>query len=158
MTAPRQAILALDVGEARIGLARWTSERDIQDEGSIRRTSLAEDYRRLARIIAERGVGQIVVGLPLNDDGSAGPQAKRARRFAAGLSRMLAQAAAPGEVVVTVGLWNEAETTIEATLELGLSGRPLAYRERGLVDSRSAAIILRRYIAGNASSGVRLNS
>lgn len=132
------AILALDVGEARIGLARWTPAQGIRDEGVLRRASLAEDLRRLAHIIAERGVGRVVAGLPLNADGTEGPQARRARRFAGALARAVA---AP------VDLYDERETTLEATASLGLAGRPLDDRERGQVDARAAAILLRRYLA-----------
>ncbi len=134
------AILALDVGEARIGLARWEPGQAVRDEGFIRRTSLADDLRRLAHIVRERGVGRIVVGLPLNADGTVGPQARRARRFARALA---------GAVAVPVEMLDETDTTLEAIAELGLAGRPLGPRERGLVDSRSAAILLRRYLAAN---------
>jgi len=140
----RTAILALDVGEARIGLARWEPGQVVRDEGVLRRTSLAEDLRRLAHIVAERNVGRVVVGLPLNVDGTEGPQARRARRFAAALARTLD---------VPVVLYDEAETTVEAIRELGFGGRPLTPRERAMVDARSAAILLRRYVeAGEAAS------
>jgi putative Holliday junction resolvase len=131
------ALLALDVGEARIGLAFWDAVRGVRDEGVLRRSSLADDLRRLAHVVGERRVTSVVVGLPLNADGSAGPQAKRSRRFAAALARAIA---------IPVVLFDESETTLEATAELGLGGRPLGDRERGLVDSRSAAILLRRYL------------
>jgi putative Holliday junction resolvase len=130
-------ILALDVGEVRVGLAAWDEARGVRDEGYLRRTSSAEDVQRLARIASERGVTTVVVGLPRNLDGSEGKQAKRARRFA----RALAQA-----VAVPVVLHDEYETSVEATTELGMMGRPLSERERGLVDSRAAAITLRRYL------------
>jgi putative holliday junction resolvase len=130
-------ILALDVGEVRIGLAAWDEARGVRDEGYLRRGSSAEDIRRLARIVVERGATTVVVGLPRNLDGSEGKQAKRARRFA----RTLALS-----VTVPVVPHDEYETSIEATAELGLGGRPLSERERGFVDSRAAAITLRRYL------------
>ena len=47
---------------------------------------------------------------------------------------------------VPVVLHDEYESSVEATAELGLGGRPLSERERGLVDARAAAITLRRYL------------
>lgn len=141
MTAAREeTILALDVGEARIGLAQWDAARGARDVGILRRTSRAEDFRRLAGIVAERGITRIVVGLPRNDDGSEGSQAKLSRRFAAALGRAVA---------VPVELFDEYETTHEATAELGLAGQSLGARDRGKVDARSATIILRRYLSAS---------
>jgi len=133
----RPGILALDVGEARIGMARWEPGQPVRDEGYLRRTSLPEDLRRLAHIVAERGVGRVVIGLPLNADGTAGLQAKRSRRFARALA---------GTIALPVDLLDETDTTLAATEALGLGGRPLTPRERGLVDARSAAVLLRRYL------------
>ena len=130
-------ILALDVGEVRVGLAAWDEERGLREEGHLRRTSRAEDLRRLARIVAERGATLVLVGLPRNIDGSEGPQAKRARRFAKELA---------GTVGVPVVLEDEYDSSVEATAELGLGGRELSERERGLVDARAAAIVLRRHL------------
>ena len=45
-----------------------------------------------------------------------------------------------------VVLHDEYESSVEAAAELGLGGRPLSERERGLVDARAAAITLRRYL------------
>ena len=140
VTMPEQTsetVLALDVGEARIGLAQWDAARGVRDAGVIRRASRAEDVQRLAGIVAERGVTRVVVGLPRNVDGSEGPQARLSRRFAGALGHAVA---APVE------LFDEYETTQEATAELGLGGRPLDSHERGRVDSRSAAVLLRRYL------------
>ncbi len=138
-----ESILALDVGEVRIGLAQWDAARGVRDAGVIRRASRAEDVQRLAGIVAERGVTRVVVGLPRNLDGSEGPQAALSRRFAAALGRAVA---------ARVELFDEYETSQEATAELGLGGRPLDPRERGKVDSRSASIILRRYLDARAKA------
>ncbi len=140
---PDEIILALDVGEARIGLAQWDATRGVRDAGVIRRASRAEDVQRLAGIVAERGLTRLVVGLPRTLDGSEGPQAKASRRFAAALERA---------VDARVELFDEYETSQEAPAELGLGGRPLDARERGRVDSRSAAIILRRYLDARAKA------
>jgi putative pre-16S rRNA nuclease len=133
-------IVALDVGQARVGIATWDSRRGIRDETALRRTSLAEDVRRLTTVVRERGAGLVLVGLPLNADGSAGPQARLSRRFASALSERLR------EHSISVEMVDETETSAEATTELGWAGRPMTDRERAAVDSRAAAILLRRYL------------
>ena len=136
-------VLALDVGEARIGLAQWDVVRGVREAGVLRRSSLREDLARLGQVARERGVTRLVVGLPRNLDGSEGLQARRARRFAAALAK---------ELALPVALWDEYGTSLQATDELGLEGRPLSARERGQVDARAAALILERYLAGGQAA------
>ncbi len=138
-------IVALDVGQARVGIATWDSRRGIRDEAALRRTSPAEDVRRLTAIARERGARLVLVGLPLNADGSAGPQARLTRRFATALAGSLR------ELEVAVQLVDETDTSVEATADLGLAGRPLTDRERAAVDSRAAAILLRRHFDAPSS-------
>ena len=79
-------ILGLDLGEARIGVA-------ISDGLSITAQGLAtlkrEDKDSLERIIKENGVSEIVVGLPLNMDGTEGKSAQDAALFAEGLRKII---------------------------------------------------------------------
>jgi putative Holliday junction resolvase len=137
------SILALDVGEARIGLAQWDAARGVREAGVLRRSSLREDLARLGQVARERGATRLVVGLPRNLDGSEGMQARRARRFAAALAKALA---------LPVALWDEYATSQQATAELGLAGRPLSAREHGQVDARAAALILERYLAARQAA------
>ena len=139
-------IVALDVGQARVGIATWDPQRGVRGESALRRVSLAEDVRRLTAIVRERRASLVLVGLPLNADGSIGPQARLTRRFARELSEALR------DLNVEVDMRDETDTSVEATAELGLAGRPLAERERAAVDSRSAAILLRRYLAAPSAA------
>ena len=136
-----EVILALDVGAARIGLAQWDARRGVREAGVLRRTRLAEDLARLGRLARERGVTRLLVGLPRNLDGSEGPQAQRVRDFVVALTEALG---------LPVALWDEYATSQEATAALGLGGRPLSARERGLVDARAAALLLERYLGAGA--------
>lgn len=78
-----QALLGLDVGTKTIGVA-------ISDPGftlaspllTLARKKTSEDMKALAALVAERGIGGIVLGLPLNMDGSEGEMAKKMRLFA----------------------------------------------------------------------------
>jgi putative Holliday junction resolvase len=78
-----------------------------------------------------------VVGLPLNLDGSEGPQATKVRRFAARVAE---------HTGLAVDLWDERLTTVEAE-ELMQATGVARRRRRGLVDQVAAASILRSYLA-----------
>jgi putative Holliday junction resolvase len=82
--------LALDVGEKRIGLATGSDEvRLARPLQVIHRRSKEQDFAAIARAVQEVGAEAILVGLPLNMDGSEGPQARRVRKFAQRLQRRL---------------------------------------------------------------------
>ena len=79
---PGQRLLGLDLGEKTIGLA--LSDRLLTVASpfdTLKRGKFAADAARLDIIISEQGVGGLVVGLPLNMDGSDGPSAQSARAF-----------------------------------------------------------------------------
>ncbi|HWY62969.1 MAG TPA: Holliday junction resolvase RuvX [Rhizomicrobium sp.] len=79
---PGLRLLGLDLGEKTIGLA--LSDRLLTvatPMQTLKRGKFAVDAARLDIIISEQGVGGLVVGLPLNMDGSDGPSAQSARAF-----------------------------------------------------------------------------
>ena len=130
-------IAALDVGDARIGVA-------ICDElglttrglGVVRRRGGAHDFDAVARQLAPYAVDRVVVGLPLNMDGSEGVQAARVRRFAARFAE---------HTGLRVEFWDERLTTVEAEhvmRETGINRR----KRRAIVDEVAAAGILRSYL------------
>lgn len=128
-------MLAIDAGERRIGLA-------LSDELHLLASPLAvlDRGRRLApvleallEIVRRERVEHLVVGLPLNADGSEGRQALRARDFARTVERVLA---------LPVTLWDERLTTREASA-IARANR----RKRGApVDDLAAALILQDYL------------
>jgi putative Holliday junction resolvase len=131
-------ILALDIGDKRIGVA-------ISDEShilarpltTIRRTSRREDFEAIARLIADQGVDRLVVGLPLTLRGEEGPQAQRVRHYVEALSA----------VVDTPIAWqDERLTTIEAEDKISAGGSKRKSRAKGDVDAAAAAIILQGYL------------
>ena len=77
---PGSRLLGFDVGEKTIGLA-------VSDPGlavasplvTLRRGKFTADAERLARLVAERGIGGVVIGLPVNMDGSEGPRCQSVR-------------------------------------------------------------------------------
>jgi putative Holliday junction resolvase len=80
--APGLRLLGLDLGEKTIGLALTDTLLSVATPmQTLKRGKFATDAARLDIIISEQGVGGLVVGLPLNMDGSDGPSAQSARAF-----------------------------------------------------------------------------
>ena len=80
--APRLRLLGLDLGEKTIGLALSDTLLSVATPmQTLKRGKFAADAARLDIIISEQRVGGLVVGLPLNMDGSDGPSAQSARAF-----------------------------------------------------------------------------
>jgi len=91
-------ILGIDYGRRRIGLA-VSDPLEIAAHGlpTLEVRDVEGALEAIARLVSERGVERVVVGLPLNMDGSSGPQAHRVRGFVKLLKRRL-----PGVPVETV--------------------------------------------------------
>jgi len=130
-------ILALDVGERRIGVAVSDPTQ------TLARTLLVLDRRedkkvreRVAALVQEQGVERVVVGYPLSLSGEAGSQALRVGRFA----RAMAQA-----LEVPVELWDESYSTVEAERILR-ERRVYGPQRRQQVDAIAAAVILQDYL------------
>jgi putative Holliday junction resolvase len=130
-------IAALDVGDARIGVA-VSDELGItaQGVGVVRRVGGRRDLEALAAMLAPYAPDTLVVGLPLNMDGSEGRQAERVRAFGA---RVAAHMGLPLE------FWDERLTTYAAEQVL-LEGDVSRRRRKELVDQVAATIILQGYL------------
>jgi putative Holliday junction resolvase len=129
--------LGIDLGERRIGIAASDALGvAAQPVAVLERESLAKDVAAIGRAAERRGARVIVVGLPLSMDGTAGPAARRARRFAGALRR---------ELGMEVHLWDERLTTAEAERGLIEAGHRRS-RRRELRDAVAAALILQGYL------------
>lgn len=130
-------ILALDIGEKNIGTA-ISDALGITAQGLdvIQRGKKGEDLLQLERIVEEYSVAEIVVGLPLNMDGSEGPRAKDAREYARRLSEKLS---------VPVKTWDERLTTAQARRTL-LEADVSRARRKKVIDKLAAVIILESYL------------
>ena len=134
--------LALDVGDRRIGVA-------VSDECGllaspltvIHRASKIEDYAVISRLVLEHRAGTLVVGHPLNADGSAGPQAQRIERYAAALEGALQSQ----DLNLPVVLWDEHSSTLRAQQVMVSAGRRAKDR-RTRIDAVAAAVILQDYL------------
>jgi putative Holliday junction resolvase len=134
-------VLSLDVGERRIGVAIADPSGTVASPlTAIFRGSRRQDFQAIAALVAEHGVGLVVVGLPLNLDGSESAQAKTIGGYADRLRRTL---------TVPVVLWDERFTTVEAERVLLRARRPRARRRarrNGELDAIAAALILQSYL------------
>ncbi len=82
--------LCLDIGDKRIGLAAGNDQaRLARPLRVLIRGSKEQDFEAIVRVVNEVGADALLVGLPLNMDGSEGPQAKRVRKYAERLRRRL---------------------------------------------------------------------
>jgi putative Holliday junction resolvase len=139
---PRQGcLMGLDVGDRRVGVALSDAMQVLATPATvITRLSRDEDSQRLARLANERSVAGLVVGHPLNADGSAGPQARRTARYGHRLANALA---------LPVVLWDEYGSSQEAARRLAAAGR----RAEGTpLDAEAAAIILQDYLDARRAS------
>jgi putative pre-16S rRNA nuclease len=132
------AILAIDLGEARIGVA-VAEQLDLPalPLTTIAHTNRDADVEAIATIAAERDAGTLVVGYPVRLDGTIGPAAERVDKFVDVLRARFA-----GEVVLV----DERMTTAAATKRLGETGVKGAKRRR-IVDRFAAVEILESYLA-----------
>ena len=81
--APGARLLGFDLGEKTIGLALSDTLRSIATPmETLPRGKFSNDAAKIEKIIADQNVGGLVIGLPLNMDGSDGPSAQSARAFA----------------------------------------------------------------------------
>jgi putative Holliday junction resolvase len=132
-------IAALDVGDARIGVA-VSDELGItaRGVGVVRRVGGRRDLDALGAMLAPYAPERLVVGLPLNMNGTEGRQATRVRAFAA---------RAASHLGLPVEFWDERLTTWEAERVL-VEADVSRHRRREVVDQVAAAIILQGYLAG----------
>lgn len=131
-------IMGVDYGDARTGIAISDILCSIVGSTAVVPSRNAEkaiaDIVRLAR---ENGVGEIVVGLPKNMDGTEGPRAQLCREFADRLEE------ASGIPVV---MWDERRTTVEAHNILSQHNYH-GQKRKNTVDAVAASLILEGYLA-----------
>jgi putative Holliday junction resolvase len=130
---PRGVLLGLDLGEKTIGVASCDPDRRVATPvETIRRSKFTADAERLAALAKERAAVGIVIGLPLNMDGSEGKAAQSARSFARNLPRILS---------LPIAFWDERLSTAAMQRELiGLDTKRA--RRAEIIDSSAAAFIL----------------
>ncbi len=141
------ALLALDLGTQTIGTAFCDAGWRFASPGkTLKRGKFGADRATLAELARERSVRGIVIGLPLNMDGSEGPRAQSSRAYARNLADEARGLGLP------VLLWDERWST--ATAERGLIAQDMSRAKRAeRIDSAAAAVILQAAIDALAGGG-----
>ena len=137
--------MGLDYGEARIGVALSDPTGLIASpHGVIAEKNQGEQVRKVMALVTETGAEQLVVGLPLQMDGQAGPMAERAEKFATKLELVTG---------LTVHRWDERLTSVAAERVIaesrsrgrGRRGRT-GGKQKGDVDKLAATFILQGFL------------
>jgi len=134
-------IVGLDHGAKRIGVAAGDTETGMAfAHRALKRRSLDHDLARVVELCTDEGAELVVVGLPLNMDGSEGPQAAAARTFGEALR----------ESGLAIVYEDERLTSWEAERQLAGPGR-MPDRSSGDIDSAAARLILQQYLDAQAA-------
>ena len=131
-------IMGIDYGDARTGIA--ISDLLCSIVGSTTVIHSRNDDKTIAQIkelIAQNGVGELVMGLPRNMNGTEGPRAELCRAFAQRLEE---------ETGLPVKLWDERRTTVEAHNILSAHNYH-GKKRKNTVDAVAASLILEGYLA-----------
>ena len=130
-------VLAVDYGERRTGIA-VSDEIGITAQGleTIEVAKEAEIPDRVASVAKDTGAETIVVGLPLNMDGTESEKSGKVREFAALLSEITA---------IPVVFWDERMTTMQAQRIMREMNKK-TYKNKPLLDKISATLILQEYL------------
>jgi putative holliday junction resolvase len=130
---PNRAIAGLDLGDKTIGVAlsdlRCVVATPVE---TIRRVKFTQDAGALLALLTARGAHGIILGLPLNMDGSEGPRVQATRAFARNLERL---------TPLPIGYWDERLSTVAAERAL-LEADASRKRRKEVIDAVAASYIL----------------
>jgi putative Holliday junction resolvase len=130
-------MMGLDLGDKTIGIAvsdelGWTA----QGIEVIRRSSKEQDLKRIKELVDQYEIGQIVIGLPKNMNGTIGPRGEICQAFAQWIHERLQ---------LPVDLWDERLTTVAADRTL-LEANVSRKKRKQVVDKIAASFILKGYM------------
>src|SRR5579872_3148908 len=129
---PRGVLIGLDLGTKTIGVAASDPDRRVAAPvETIARERFALDARRILELAAERRATGVVLGLPINMDGSEGPRAQSTRAFARNLAQL---------TELPIALWDERLST--SAVERELIGMDVSRAKRAEVIDEHAAIFI----------------
>lgn len=130
---PMKALAGLDLGTKTIGVAVSDRLRSVASPlETIRREKFTLDAQALLKITAAREIGGLILGLPLNMDGTEGPRCQSTRAFARNLEKL---------TDLPIGFWDERLSTVAA--ERALLEADTSRKRRGeVIDHVAAGYIL----------------
>ena len=131
------ALLGLDVGDKRIGIALSEGRLAVPSD-VLERTTEEEDLERIASLARKCDAERIVIGLPRSMDGSIGKQAELVLAFSKALAN---------HISIPIKMCDERLTTVTADRLMHESGAKRKKRKEN-IDAMAAAVILQAYIDG----------
>ncbi len=132
---PRSPFVGLDLGEKTIGVAVSDATRMIASPlETIRKSKFTDDANALFKLMQSRGAGGIVVGLPVNMDGTEGPRCQSSRAFARNLLRLRPE--------LPIAFWDERMSSMAVNRMLISEADVSRARRAEVVDKAAAAWIL----------------
>jgi len=130
---PRGALIGLDLGTKTIGVATSDPDRRLATAvETIARKAFTADATRVLALAAERKAAGLVLGLPVNMDGSEGPRAQSTRAFARNLARL---------TELPIALWDERLSTAAVEREL-IAADVSRGKRKAVIDQHAAVFIL----------------
>lgn len=131
-------IMAVDYGDSRTGLAMCDRTEFLASPlGIIKETSLAKTAEKIVYATREYDAQMVVIGLPLNMDGTEGARAEKCRKLAQLLSSV---------ITIPVELWDERCTTKTALAQLD-QNKTYGKKRKEVLDAVAATVILESYMA-----------
>lgn len=136
--APGRRYLGLDLGTKTIGLALSDGGHRIASPyTTLKRRKFKEDAAELTAIIERESVGALVLGLPVNMDGTEGPRCQATRAFARNMAQL---------VPLPIALWDERMSTMAVQRMMTDEADLSRARRAELVDKLAASYILQAYL------------
>lgn len=130
-------IMSVDFGDARTGLAMCDKTEFLASPiGVVHEKRFEHAVEKVAAAAIENKAEAVIVGLPLNMNGSEGPRAELCRTFAAELSE---------KIFVPVRMWDERQTTVSAAGYLNQTDTR-GKKRKEVIDAVAAVIILDSYL------------
>ena len=141
-------ILAVDYGDARTGVAMCDRTEFLASPiGIIEEKSMPKVAEKIVYAAREYEAQMIVIGLPLNMDGSEGPRAEKTRKLAGVLHNILP---------LPIELWDERSSTVSAANILSDNGT-YGKKRKEVLDAVAATVILESYMAFRANQKKQQN-
>ena len=134
---PGLRLIALDVSDSTIGVAIADPDQRVASPlATIARKKFRDDAARLASLIGERKIGGLIIGLPVNMDGSEGPRCQSVRAFAANLVKL---------IDLPISFWDERMST-QAIERAMIAADVTRARRARAIDQAAAAYILQGFL------------
>jgi putative Holliday junction resolvase len=142
-------LLALDVGDATIGVA-VSDELGVTARGlfTLKRTSLKADTGKIMETVAGEGAGAVIVGLPINLDGSDSVQTQKVRDFAVKLENKFRGGGMSGVEIILFDERFSTKIAERVLIEADMSRKKRAE----IIDMQAAVVILQDYLRCRESS------